>query len=155
MPRGILAADDVWNKVYEISGGYTERRPSKDFIQLTREEQQQMNARMARVRLNGMNVSQAINAFYARPDVQNYVANKAGLLTNVKTKIEREFDELLNDYKTSALEEMISSDRQLLRRRALTIDAKTKENANDFTGAKASRDQIQELLQFAGSGLSR
>ena len=155
MPRGIPAADDVWNKVYEISGGYTERRPSKDFIQLTREEQQQMNARMARVRLNGMNVSQAINAFYARPDVQNYVANKAGLLANVKTKIEREFDELLNDYKTSALEEMISSDRQLLRRRALTIDAKTKENANDFAGAKASRDQIHELLQFAGSGLSR
>jgi hypothetical protein len=110
---------------------------------------------MARVRLNGMNVYQAINAFYARPDVQNYVANKAGLLTNVKRKIEREFDELLNDYKTSALEEMISSDRQLLRRRALTIDAKTKENANDFTGAKASRDQIQELLQFAGSGVSR
>lgn len=150
-PRGNESADQTWNQIYSIAGKYQEKRPTRNEIELTLAEQQKLNKRMAEVVLNGMTVSQAINKLYNRADVQDYVNRRGGLFPNMKTKIERELDSIINDYKDAALDDLSIGNDSWIERRGLAIDSRMKEAAGDMEGLQGNRRRVRELLQLAGA----
>ena len=50
-PRGVKSADETWSRIFQIMGTYREARPTN--LQLTQNEQQELNLRMSRVRIEG------------------------------------------------------------------------------------------------------
>ena len=145
-PRGVASADKTWSKVYDIVGQYTEAKPTG--LRLTQAEQQKLNAQMATERIGGVTFSQWIDRFHARPDVQRYIANKNGTLTEMRDAIENEFNRVKNKYMNQAFERITVSDRNLYQRRALLENARLKAKRND-TSYSNELDQIDELLRDA------
>ena len=72
------SADKTWQRIYEINGRYREWRPNMD---VKNSEQQAINKLMGTIRINGLTYSEAINQFYNRGDVQQYIKNKAAALS--------------------------------------------------------------------------
>ena len=145
-PRGVKSADRTWSKIYEITGRYTEAKPSG--LKLTDPEQQQLNARMAQVRIGGITFQQWVDRFYSRPEVQRYLKNKNGTLTELRDGIENEFNRKKNQYMNQALEQLSITNSNLYQRRALLERARTKAKANDLS-YEADLEQIDVMLREA------
>lgn len=147
MPRGQAQADQTWAKVYQIMGQYTESRPSG--YKVSPREQQELNKIMGTVRLNGLTFADAINQFYRSAEVQNYVKNKSAATSDLRGKVHSDFNQLKSRYWEAAEQQLAQRRPTLLQRMALLESARRKERMNDFTGAKADRDQIDQLLELA------
>jgi len=146
-PRGIPSADRTWSKVQEIMGSYTEARPTGG-LKVTDAEQQALNARMATTRIGGLTFSQWIDGFYRRGDVQRFIKNKNGTMTEMRTGIENEFNRMKNQYMNQALEEYSAVNRNVYQRRVLLESTKLKRRNNDLS-FENDLAQIDELLKEA------
>lgn len=149
LPRGYNDADSVWKMVYDINSNYAEKRPGAKDVVLTMGEQQRVNAEMAKTEINGITVSDAIRRFHARADVQEYIRNKRGLYSSVRTGIEQEFDDMVRQYFDAALDKVVGSSVSMVQRKALGIDAAVRAKANDPEGASSNMRRIVELMRQA------
>ena len=147
LPRGHNDADSVWKMVYEINANFAEKQPGDGDLALSLPEQQKVNAEMARIQLNGRTVAESIREFYNRADVQEYVRNKRGLYSSVRSDIEEEFDGMIREYFKEALDNVVSSNSSMLRRRALALDARSRAKSNDVEGAARNLREMVQLMQ--------
>jgi len=147
MPRGIKGADDVWTAIYAIKGSYQEKRPTD--MRLTNAEQQDLNARMSRMVINGKTVRESILEYYNSSAVQRYVKNRGAAFSDVRTNVEKGFDQIVNDYYQAALTDLGVSNRQV-RERALLIEGrKQAAQTGNFDEARSIDTRIDELFQDA------
>ena len=147
LPRGSKGADDVWSAIYKIKGSYTEWRPTQ--FPLTHAEQQEVNRRMATLRIGGKTVREAVMDYYNSAPVQKYVNNRGAAFADVRTQIERELDTLINDYGKAAYDDLIGSSRSL-RTRALTKEAINQAaQSDDPATAGQLQGQLDELFREA------
>jgi len=145
-PRGVKSADQTWQRVNQIMGAYREARPTN--LQLTQNEQQQLNRRMSEVRIDGLRFEEWINRFYNRADVQGLVQQAGGVLPEGRLGIKSEFNDMKRKYMQLALEDISSQSDNLLQRRLLTERIKQKNNANDFSVTN-EQNALEALLQEA------
>lgn len=150
-PRGVKGADGVWTAIYNIKGGYAEKRPPARVLQLTHSEQQELNRRMASMRIGGMTVSQAIMRYYRRPEVQAYVGKKGAAFADTRTKIESDFDSIITSYYQAAYNGYVL-DNLSLRSRAIMGQEKLRaQRENDPQRATAIQGQMDALFDEARS----
>ena len=145
-PRGVKSADQTWSRVMQIMGSYREARPSN--LQLTQNEQQALNRRMAEVRIDGLRFSEWINRFYNRADVQGLVEQAGGVLPEGRLGIRNEFNAMKRRYMQLALEGITAESDNLLQRRLLVERIKQKNNDNDFS-VRDEQNALEALLQQA------
>jgi hypothetical protein len=147
LPRGSKGADDVWSAIYNIKGSYAEKRPTQ--FPLTHAEQQDLNARMATVRIGGKTVREAIMQYYNSAPVQQYVNRRGAAFTDVRTQIETGLDTLINDYYETAFEQLAGASRSV-RTRALTKQAINQAaKSDDPAMASQLQGQLDELFKEA------
>jgi hypothetical protein len=145
MPRGIKGADDVWTAIYSIKGSYQEKRPTD--MRLTNAEQQDLNARMSRMVLNGKTVREAILEYYNSTAVQKYVGNRGAAFSDVRTKVEAGFDQIVNDYYQAALTGLMTDNRQVRERALLREGMKQAAEQGNFDEARSIDGRIDELFK--------
>lgn len=131
LPRGERSADQTWTKVFQIMGTYTEARPQG--MRLTNEEQQQLNREMATLRLNGKTFAEWIDSFYSSAEVQAYVRNKNGALTELRDGVEAEFSKVKSQYMNQALDNLAMRNTSLLQRLSYLETARDKARKNDLS----------------------
>jgi len=145
-PRGVKSADQTWSRVNQIMGAYREARPTN--LKLTQNEQQELNLRMSKERINGLTFKEWINNFYSRADVQALVKEAGGVLPEGRLGIRNEFNNMKRKYMQLALEGISTESSNLLQRRLLTERIKQKNNANDFS-VQDEQNQLEGLLKQA------
>ena len=147
LPRGGEGQENVWTAVWNIKGGYKEKRPTN--LDLTAAEQQELNRRMATMTLGRRTVRDAVMEFYRRADVQQYVRKRGAAFEGVKTAIETELDGIINDYFQAAFNSMLIDNRELRKRYMLSEAARQSARNNDVVGATDAKRQLDELFREA------
>ena len=144
MPRGEESADKTWQQIYEINGRYREWRPNMD---VTNAEQQAINKLMGTIRIGGQTYSQAINQFYNRADVREYIKSKNAALSGQRTGIESEFSKLRTMYGKAAEAQYMNSNPAYYRRYTLNQQIKRKARNNDFS-FRQDQSELDRLLSL-------
>ena len=144
MPRGSASADKTWQRIYDINGRYREWRPNMD---VKNSEQQAINKLMGTIRINGLTYSEAINQFYSRGDVQQYIKNKGAALSGQRTGIESEFNALRSRYGNAAEAQYMNSNPAYYQRYMLNKQIKDKAKSNDFT-FRQDQTELDRLLSL-------
>lgn len=149
MPRNVKA-DPAWQAVFEISGGWTDYKPSQ--AKLTVWEQQELNREMGTLRIGGLTLAQAILQFRARPDVRQYVEQKGMTSLEAGTQIDRELKALRRAYGSAAFNRLLARSVSIQQRFALAEQQKQFKRENNVDGVKTAQSRIDELLQRARRG---
>lgn len=131
LPRGQKSADQTWTKIFQIMGSYSEAKPQG--MRLTNAEQQALNKEMASIRLNGLTFAEWVNQFHGTPEVQSYIRNKNGALTELKDGVESEFSRMKSAYMNQALDNLSMRNTNLLQRRSFLETARQKARVNDMS----------------------
>lgn len=142
-------ADEVWDAVMEINGGYLEKSLGNN-LKPTMAEQQAFNATMSNVTINGKTLRQAILEFRARPDVVEYVSKSGVTLRN--SAIKKEFDRLVDRYRERARNLTLNNNPNIAERYQIQQAIKFASNANDVDTVKTLELQMDELVQRAKRG---
>jgi hypothetical protein len=131
LPRGQKSADQTWTKIFQIMGSYSEAKPQG--MRLTNQEQQSLNREMASIRLNGLTFAEWVNQFHGTAEVQSYIRNKNGALTELRDGVESEFSRIKSAYMNQALDNLSMRNTNLLQRRSFLETARQKARANDMS----------------------
>ena len=141
MPRGKKSSDDTWQKIFEISGRYSEWSPQ---MEVTQTERQAMNKLMSEVRIDGLTFKQWVNRFHSRPDVQRYIKNRGAALSDETTGIMSDFNTMKRKYGKAAEVKYMLAHPEYRQRFALDQQIREKKRNNDFT----YRDDMQAFEQL-------
>ena len=147
-PRG-SKNDDVWEFVFSFNGQYSEKGLSNG-LQPTTTEQQEFNRTMATVLINGKTVAQAIREFSQRPDVREFIAKNG--LTLKSTKLQREFQRILEKYRYRAMTAMFAANPNLAERRQVEKSLNRALSRGDIDGARGLEEVMLELLERGKKG---
>lgn len=148
-PRNV-PSDPAWQAVFEISGGWSDYKPTQ--VKLNAWEQRDLNKEMGTLRINGLTLAQAILRFRARPDVQRFVEQKGTVTLDAGTQIDRELKQLRRQYGSAAFNRILLRSVNLQQRVALGERKKLQMRANDVQGIKRTERQIDGLVQRARRG---
>ena len=148
-PRGDSSSDAVWEFVYSFNGQYSEMSLGTG-IEPTMGEQQQFNSMMATVEIGGKRVEQAIMEFSRRPDVREFIAKKG--VTLKSSALQKEFRQLLAEYRDEARGVMFNSNPNLKTRREVERAIKDARNRDDVEGVRNLEEQMQELIKRSKKG---
>lgn len=150
-PRGSKGADAAWAAIFNIKGSYTELSPNttNSGYRLSNAEQQELNKRMAMIRIGGRTLQEAVLAYSKRPEVQEYLKNKGAAFMSVRTGVEKGLDEIIRSYYKAA-EAQYGSDNSSVGRRQILADGVRRAGlANDLAGAQQRQSQLDALFEEA------
>ena len=149
LPRGEKSADQTWTKIFQIMGSYSEAKPQG--LRLTNAEQQALNQEMAGIRLNGLTFAEWVNRFHGTAEVQSYIRNKNGSLTELRDGVESEFSRVKSQYMNQALDNLSMRNTSLLQRRSFLETARQKARQNDLS-YEQDLSQLDALFERARRG---
>ena len=147
LPRGV-EGDKVWEEVFAIRGKFNEQSVSN--IKLNPYEQANFNREMGKVTIGGRTLRQAIMDFSQRGYVQEHKANKmaqrrrAGGVGN-KTRVESEFDEIVQRYGDAAERVFLSKNPNAQQRWRLKKLIIQQTKLGDVQAARAGQEEMDRL----------
>jgi len=147
-PRN-TSADPVWDAVMDIRGTYQEKSFAPE-LKGSRTEQQAFNKVMSQIKINGRTVSQAILAYRARPEVEEFVRKKGVVLRGAD--IQDDLDKIIRKYHERAKREFIRSNPNLIERLQVAEALDYANNRGDVDTVKELESQLDELVLRAKKG---
>lgn len=146
LPRK-AAKDEAWQAVWDIAGTWTDYKPSN--VELTLVEQQELNARMGKLRINGLTLSQAIMKLRRRPEIDQLVRERGAAMADTGMEAAAELSRLKSRYGRAAWAELQGSSVGLQQRAALASQLGELQKQNNLAGASTVSQQLNNLLKIA------
>lgn len=107
---------------------------------------------MATIRIGGKTLAQAVLEYRNRPEVQSYVDKRGAAFMDIRTKIERGLDSIINDYYDVAYNKVIQGNAGLRERYMLLEGSRNAAMANNASEASTINQQIDALYERARRG---
>lgn len=143
-PRGRAQADQTWERIYSIMGGYTETRDPN--LRLSRAQQQEVNRLMSQARVGGLLFREWVDQLYGTAEVQAYIKNRSRMDDGVRSGIESTFKSMQRQYFRTALRQYARTNPEIARRMALVESINLHARSNDMSAVSRDQQELQALI---------
>ena len=147
-PRN-LKSDEAYDVLFKVTGGFTQYGGAN---KLTDTEQQELNGYIAKVRINGVSLQDAIIKFGKRSDVAEYMRLKGNTTLNVRTKIQDDLNKIRRKYETLGYRDLVNANDSVLARSAKISEIKRAKKAGDFQKQSKLQTELDGLFNRARRG---
>lgn len=137
----------AWQAVWDITGSWSDYKPSS--VELTLAEQQQLNALMGTLEINGRTLHQSILQLRNQPEVDLMIRARGLAAPETGTGAAQELNKLRTQYGKAAYARLWRSSVSLQQRAALTKEEKTLKRSNNLEAASTVSQQLNNLLKLA------
>ena len=143
-------SDDAWQAIYDIGLGWSDYKPSG--FKITPTEQSELNKRMGKIRINGKTLRQAILDFRRKPEVEQFVRARGGMVEGQQLAVERELNRIKQLYGDAALRELSRGNVSITQRAAVYEQLRDARRSNNVRRVKGLQEQLEQLLERADRG---
>ena len=154
LPRtlGESGHDEAWQAAFEMGGGWREFRPRQSNLELSPEQQMELNKTMGTMKIDGRTLSQAIMQLRRSPEAQRIIDGFGGSRAESGTGLRDALNELKSRYGNAALMRLLRNNPTLREQQALKETLRKQKRNNNLEAANTTSQRIKQLLEIARAG---